>query len=160
MWLVGPITDELGSRRLAELPARDAVDVLEPVAWLQAVRAGLVCIPILAGAAVLDGTGVDRGWAPVLWTLTLSGVLVLPFYGLLVAVMQLRLRRRSRLPEGPHTPDPCAQRKYRSARMCITQTCNAGHGGPLANPRYGERTFDAQTTGGSRCNKGNSPRAW
>lgn len=99
-WLVGPITDELGGRRLAELPTRDAADVLDLVAWLQAVRAGLLCIPILAGAAVLDGAGVDRGWAPVLWTLTLSGVLVLPLYGVLVGVLQLRLRR-SRLPEVP-----------------------------------------------------------
>lgn len=57
-WLIEPIMDQLGGRGLREVSTRDAASILEGLTLLQGVRAPVAAVPVLALAAVLDGTGI------------------------------------------------------------------------------------------------------
>ncbi|GAA2758442.1 hypothetical protein [Actinopolymorpha rutila] len=98
--MIEPIDDQLDGRSLSELPPRDAADVLELVAWLQPVRAGAVALPVLTVSAVLDRTGAASGWLPLMWTLTLTLILILPIYMLALGLIRATLAR------SPHSGIP------------------------------------------------------
>jgi hypothetical protein len=55
--------------------------------------AGLVAVSVLAAAAGLDRLGLAGISASIMWTLTLASVLVLPWYMVLLGLVQLRLKR-------------------------------------------------------------------
>jgi hypothetical protein len=101
--MVEPIIDQLDDRSLSELPPREAAAVLVLVAWLQPIRAGAGAVPILVLAAVLDRSGAASGWSSVMWTLTLTLVLILPIYGVALGIIRALLAR------SPHTGVPIAK---------------------------------------------------
>ena len=92
-WLVEPVTDLLTGRRLGDLTCEEAADALQLIASLQVVRSAVFCIPVLGLAALLDLTGADAGWAPVMWTLSMAAVLLLPLYATCIGVLRLQVRR-------------------------------------------------------------------
>lgn len=93
VWLIAPIVDQLADRRLSDVPTRDAASIIEGVALFQWIRTGIVAVPVLAVAAVLDRLGLAGMSASIMWTLALASVLVLPWYMLLLGLVQLRLKR-------------------------------------------------------------------
>lgn len=92
-WLMEPVTSVLRGRRLSEVPCPDAAEALQLVGLLQAIRASVASIPVLVIAGLLDVLGANAGWAPTMWILTVSAILVLPVYGVLLGALQMRVRR-------------------------------------------------------------------
>ncbi|HEX2894667.1 MAG TPA: hypothetical protein VHO29_11770 [Marmoricola sp.] len=83
----------LEGRAFAELTPREAVEFLGVLAQLQVVRSAIACVPVLTTAAVLDVTGAARSWSSLMWAVTFAAVLIVPMYILVLAGVQLYLRR-------------------------------------------------------------------
>ena len=75
------------------MPCPDAAEALQLVGLLQAIRASVASIPVLVIAGLLDVLGANAGWAPTMWILTMSAILVLPVYGVLLGALQMRVGR-------------------------------------------------------------------
>lgn len=102
-WMADAVTDLMMGRRWVELTSGEAADVRQGVSTFQLIRGPVSWFPVMALAALLDLTGAAAGWKPVMWTAALTAVLLLPMYGLVVASLQLRLRR------SPHPDRPLAE---------------------------------------------------
>jgi len=89
-WLARPITDQIEERAFAELDCADATRVLEGVAYLQWVKAGIIGgISLLIGYAARDLSG------PVLTVVTagyLALMIWLPLYMISLSVPWAVLR--------------------------------------------------------------------
>lgn len=92
-WVVRPIREQVAGHLFAHLPTNEAASVLEGVALLQWVRAGVVGAVLVVASYLAHGAVPGSGATAWIFFTLLTW---LPAYMLLLAICRLLLRKSSR----------------------------------------------------------------